>query len=42
MIKKGISNVLLTKVTIIVPKVVLSVANGLENNLLLRLAHGSQ
>ena len=31
--KKGLSDVLLTKVDIIVPKTILSVTNGLENHL---------
>lgn len=31
--KKGLSDVLLTKADIIVPKTMLSITNGLENNL---------
>lgn len=35
-------DVLLIKVDIIVPKIMLLIANGLENNLWLHPAHGSQ
>lgn len=40
--KKGIPDVLLTKVDIMVPGIMLSVSNNLENNHWVYLSHGSQ